>query len=379
MDLTGFDNISDSLPLVERRDFLKFCATITATLALPSTMTAQIARGITNPKRLPVIWLSGAECTGCTMALFRTTHPTIEGMIFDLLSLDFHVALQNPSGYQAKNAMYDTVEKHAGKFLLVIEGAVPLKDGGIYCRSGGKNFVDIVKKVGAKAAGVIAVGSCAAWGGMPASKMNPTGCVGVKDVLKTKQIIEIPGCPPNPYNLLSTIIHYLTFDKFPAVDHKNRPLFICDRLIHDHCERRPHFDNGRFVREFGDEAHRQGHCLYHIGCKGPVTYGNCPTMQFGDAGAGCWPVAVGHPCFGCNEEGVGFKTPQFDVCEIIHATPPAYHPPIEPNHRKDIGAGEAALLAGVGGALLGAGAVFSSRLSSKPVTSDDDSAEKKDE
>jgi len=367
MDLTGFDNIKDSLPNHTRRDFLKFCSAITATLALPTNMTAKVAQSITNPDRLPVVWISGAECTGCTMSLFRTDHQSIESLIFDTISLEYHNALQNSSGKEAKGAIYKTIEKYEGKFLLVIEGAIPLKDGGVSCRSGGHNFVHLVEELGEKAGGIIAIGSCAVWGGFLKVEPNITGCVGVRDVLKSQQIVNIPGCPPNPYNLLSTIIHYITFKKFPKLDDQNRPLFIFDRLIHDHCERRGHFDNGRFAKEFGDEAHRLGHCLYHLGCKGPVTHANCPTLNFGDAGSGCWPVAIGHPCFGCTEEGVGFEVEQFEVCDIKHATPPAYHPPIKPDHKKPIGVGAAAFMAGVAGAALGAGAVFVSSLKSKSV------------
>ena len=114
-------------------------------------------------------------------------------------------------------------------------------------------------------------------------------------------VVTIPGCPPHPQNFLSTVVHFLTFKKLPALDDKGRPLFAYGRLIHENCERRPHFDAGRFAGEFGDEGHRQGWCLYKLGCKGPETYANCPVVGFNDVGEVSWPVGCGHPCSGCTE------------------------------------------------------------------------------
>ena len=93
-----------------------------------------------------------------------------------------------------------------------------------------------------------------------------------------KPVVTIPGCPPNPYNFLTTVVHFLTFGALPEVDATGRPKFAYGRLIHENCERRAHFDAGRFAIEFGDEGHRQGYCLYKLGCKGPETYANCPTI-----------------------------------------------------------------------------------------------------
>ena len=355
---------------VNRRDFMKFCSALAAGMALPASVAPRIAHAITDPQRPPVVWLHGAECTGCSMSLLRAEHPTLEKLIFDLISLDFHETLEAGAGHQAEASLARTIESNYGKLILVIEGAIPLQDSGIYCRVGGKNFVDSVKETAAAAGAVIAVGSCASWGGVAAMSPNPTGCVGVQEVLPDRQVVNVPGCPPNPYNLLSTIIHYLTFKKLPALDSKNRPKFAYGRLIHEHCERRPHFDNGRFAREFGDEGHRQGYCLYYLGCKGPVTYANCSTAQFGDAGSGCWPVGTGHPCFGCTEQGVGFNMPQFSTSPVLHATPTAGHAPITVERGQGVSPETAALMAGVGGAALGAGIVFAAKLGNKPSSED---------
>ena len=374
MQEKDFDRIQQRLGGISRRDFMKFCSAIAVSLALPEALGPKIAQAITSPNRPPVIWLHGSECTGCSMSLLRAEHPSLEKLIFDLISLDFHETISAGAGHQAEAALEQAVESNYGKFILVAEGAVPLKDGGIYCRVGGKNFVDVIKEVGPKAGAVIAVGSCASWGGVAAMGPNPTECVGVQSVLTDKTIVSVPGCPPNPYNLLSTIVYLLTFNKLPELDQENRPKFANGRLIHENCERRPHFDNGRFARVFGDDGHRRGYCLYYLGCKGPVTYANCPTAQFGDAGSGCWPVAIGHPCYGCTEKGVGFNIPQFSTSPILHVAPSAEHAPITVERGEAVSSSSAALMAGLGGAALGAGAVFAAKLGKKEARHEDEKA-----
>lgn len=141
-------------------------------------------------------------------------------------------------------------------------------------------------------------------------------------------MVNIPGCPPNPYNFLSTVLYLLTFGKPPELDGKNRPKFAYGRLVHENCERRPHFDAGRFALEFGDYGHRQGFCLYKLGCKGPETYANCPAIGFGDVGQGNWPVGIGHPCFGCTMEEVGFTKPIHALADVKTFTPPTAFPEV---------------------------------------------------
>ena len=359
---------------INRRDFIKICSAVAATLAVPELTGPRIAQALTSPKRPPVIWIHGSECTGCSMSLLRSEHPTIEKLIFDLISLDFHETLSAGAGHQAEEALHKAINENFGKFILVVEGAIPTKNSGTFCRIAGKNFINIVEEIGTKAGAVIAIGSCATWGGVAAMDPNPTGCVGAQEIIKDKTVVTIPGCPPNPYNLLSTIVHYLTFKRVPVLDGENRPKFAYGRLIHEHCERRAHFDNGRFARQFGDEGHRKGYCLYYLGCKGPVTYANCSTRQFGDAGSGCWPVGIGHPCFGCAEKGVGFNVPQFTTAPILHPTPGASHAPITLERGEGASAGSAALMAGIAGAALGAGAVFVSKLNGKEGKNEDKKA-----
>ncbi|MFQ2299823.1 hydrogenase 2 small subunit [Aeromonas dhakensis] len=340
---------------INRRDFMKLCAGMAATLGLSQHAVAKMATALTSPERPPVIWIGAQECTGCTESLLRATHPTIENLILNTISLEYHEVLSAAFGHQAEENKHNAMTRYKGKYVLVVDGSIPLKDGGIYCMVAGEPIVDHIRRAAADAAAVIAIGSCAAWGGVPASGGNPTGAVSLEEALGNigTPIINIPGCPPNSHNFLTTVAYYITYGKLPALDAKNRPLFAYERLIHENCERRPHFDAGRFAKEFGDEGHRQGWCLYHLGCKGPETYGNCSTLEFCDVGGGIWPVGIGHPCYGCNEQGVGFSKGIFQLAKVENPTPRVNKPDVaiqEGGHMSPTATG---LIGGALGVLVG--------------------------
>ncbi|MCW8883170.1 MAG: hydrogenase small subunit, partial [Sedimenticola sp.] len=211
---------------VSRRDFMKFCTGVAATMGLTTSDAMAMANAVASPKaRPPVIWLHGQECTGCTESLLRSEHPTIETLILDLISLDYHETLAAAAGHQVEAAKQTSMKANKGKYLLVIEGATPVKDGGIYCKIGGKTMLDHVKEAAEGAAAIVSIGSCASWGGIPSSGINPTEAKGAPEILPDKTVVTIPGCPPNPYNFLSTVLHFVTFGKLPALDHLNRPKF----------------------------------------------------------------------------------------------------------------------------------------------------------
>jgi len=288
-----------NLKELSRRDFLKICTIVTATMGLPYSMVEKVEAAMKKGPKPTVIWLHFMECTGCTESLLRASHPPIGRLVLDIINLEYHETLMPAAGKQAEEVLHQTMEKYKGKYICVVEGAVSTKDGGIYCKIAGKPAIQILKDVAKDAMLVIAIGTCATFGGVQAAAPNPTGAVGVKDVIGVDKLINISGCPPNPYNFLATVSYILTFGKLPELDKLRRPKFAYGRLIHDHCERRAHFDEGRFAEKFGDEGHRKGYCLYKLGCKGPVTYSNCPVIGFCDVGA--WPVGSGHPCIGCTE------------------------------------------------------------------------------
>ncbi|MGO9612582.1 MAG: hydrogenase small subunit [Dissulfurispiraceae bacterium] len=282
---------------VSRRDFIKFCTAMAATLALPSSFIPRIAEALEKKQKPYVVWLELSDCAGDSESMLRATKPTIAEIVLDVISLEYHETIMAPSGKAAEKSLDDVVKNQKGKYIAIVEGAVPMKDGGIYCCVAGKSAIDSVREVCGNAMATLAVGSCASWGGVASASPNPTGCVGVKAAVPGATVINLPGCPVNVENVTATIVYFLTFGALPQLDGKGRPLFGYGQRIHDNCERRPHFDAGQFVRKWGDEGHRLGWCLYEMGCKGPQANYNCPTVRFNTGTS--WPVMAGAPCMAC--------------------------------------------------------------------------------
>jgi hydrogenase small subunit len=333
---------------LSRRDFVKVCTAAAAAVGMPAWAGEKMAEKVAKGQKPSVVWLHFQECTGCTESLLRTSHPDVGALVLDLVSLDYHETLAVAAGHQMEANLDAAVKK--GGYVLVVEGAIPLKDGGIYCQIAGKNAVDILKAVADKAAAIIAIGSCASWGGVPSADPNPTGATGAPQVLQGKTVVTLPGCPANPYNLLGTVLQFATFGTLPALDAKGRPQFAYGRVIHEDCPRRPHFDAGRFAQVYGDEGHRNGHCLYKLGCKGPQTHANCSLLHFCEV-PGAWPIGIGHPCVGCTEKEIAFRIPMHTTVPIEKPTAPMAYPGIAPEQGQ-----VSAVAAGVAGVVIGAAA-----------------------
>ncbi len=282
---------------VSRRDFLKFCTLMGATLALPSEGVGQIAAALENSERLPVIWLHMQECTGDDESVLRVNNPTVGELVMDIISLEYQEVLMASAGHQAEAMLEEAKQRYAGRYLLVVEGSIPTGEGAHYCTIGGRTGEDILRETAKDCAAIVALGACASWGGWPASRPDPTNAKGVYQIIHDKPVINLTGCPHNGVNAVATIVYYLTFGELPPVDARGRPLFAHGKRIHDNCERRAHFDAGQYVEKWGDEGHRQGWCLYKMGCKGPQAYYNCPVIRWNDGLS--WPVKGGHGCIAC--------------------------------------------------------------------------------
>jgi hydrogenase small subunit len=327
---------------ISRRALLKYASYLGALMALPATATRAFAEGLANARRQSVIWLSFQECTGCTESLTRAFSPTFENLIFDLISLDYHEALQAASGEAAEEARLQAMADNKGKYVVVVDGAVSAKDGGVYSTSAGQTNLDMLKDTVKDALAVVAVGSCASFGGIPKANPNPTGAGPASQFVADKPVINIPGCPPIAESMAGTIAYMISFGKLPELDHLRRPKAFYGETIHDRCYRRPFYERGEFAEAFDDEGARRGYCLYKVGCKGPVTYNSCATLKWN--GGTSFPIQSGHGCLGCSEPDFwdqgGF-----------------YRPLSAP--LRDLGLPIAA--AGVAGVALGAGAAWTAR------------------
>lgn len=284
---------------ITRREFLRYCTFLTATMGLSASFVPKVAAVFAEPKIRPaVVWLHFGECTGCSESVLRSQYPYIDVLLLETLSLEYHETLMAAAGHQAEENLSAAVKKYDGSFICVVEGAIPTRFNGGYGKVGGRSFLDIARDVVPKAAATIAIGTCAAFGGIAAANPNPGGYKGVGEALGIKTL-NIPGCPPNPVNFVGTVINHLLLGQLPTLDSLGRPLFAYGKTIHDQCPRRSHFENDEFVREFGSKEAQLGYCLYNMGCRGPETHNNCPLAKYNNGTS--WPVEAGHPCIGCSE------------------------------------------------------------------------------
>lgn len=286
---------------VSRRAFLKYCSALASTMALPPGVAPAMAEALAKAQRQSVIWLSFQECTGCTESITRSHSPTLENIIFDLVSLDYHHTLQAASGEAAEHAREEAMKAHKGKYLVIVDGSVPSKETEHYSAIAGISNYEMLMETAKDAFAIVAVGSCAAFGGLPVAYPNPTGARAINELIKDKPVINVPGCPPIPVVMTGVLAHVLTFGKLPDLDHLGRPKVFFGETIHDRCYRRPFYEQGKFAKTFDDEGARSGWCLYELGCKGPITYNACATTKWNQGTS--FPIESGHGCLGCSEPG----------------------------------------------------------------------------
>ena len=283
-----------------RRDFLKWASSLTAALSLPSSMSAQVARAAELADRVPVIWLHMAECTGCSESLLRSDIPSIDSLIFDYISLEYHETVMSASGFGAEDNLHEAIEKYKGSYILMVEGGIPAGTSNHFLTIGaqGESGEAHCQEAAKGAAAIFAIGSCSSFGGIQAAYPNPTNAQPLSKIIKEK-VINVPGCPPSERNIVGNLLNFILFGKLPALDAYNRPKWAYGMRIHDLCERRGHFDAGEFVQHFGDAGAKRGYCLYKVGCKGPYTFNNCSQERFNQHTS--WPIQAGHGCIGCSE------------------------------------------------------------------------------
>lgn len=306
-ELSKLDPYSPSVDLKERvlqkgldrRDFIKWAGALTATMALPASFVPLTARAAEVANRLPVIWLHMAECTGCSESLLRSEDPSIDSIIFDYISLEYHETVMAAAGFQAEKSLRDAMKKHKGNYILMVEGGIPhgteyFLTIGAEGRTGAQECRDAAEG----AAAIFAIGTCSSFGGVQAAYPNPSNAQPLSKIIN-KPVINVPGCPPSEKNIVGNIMYFVMFGTLPALDAYNRPTWAYGHRIHDLCERRGHFDAGEFVQSFGDENAKNGYCLYKMGCKGPYTFNNCSKLRFNSHTS--WPIQAGHGCIGCSE------------------------------------------------------------------------------
>jgi len=282
-----------------RRKFLQLIGGSAAAVGLSNLWLPKIVQAILeNPDNPPVIWLQGQGCTGCAVSTLNTAYPDIAKVLTEIISLEFHPTVMASAGDHAIKILEEALLNQSGNFILVVEGSVPTQASGVYCTVGEKEAnpvtaLDWVTKLGNASKAILNVGTCSAFGGIPAGTPNPTGAKPVSEILPGKTMINIPGCPPHPDWIIGTIAHVLLYG-LPELDEKLRPTVFFKGLIHENCERRAYFEEGKFASDYGEEG-----CLFQLGCKGPMAH--CDVSIRGWNNGVNWCCRSGGPCIACTE------------------------------------------------------------------------------
>jgi hydrogenase small subunit len=291
--------------VLTRRDFIKIAGASLAMLGLSRALTPKVVKALEDTVGKPaVIWLEGQDCAGCVESFLNSLEPPATSILLDTISLRYNETAMAASGSVAEDALSKTVAE--GGYILVIEGAIPLAEDGLYCTVGGKPFKDIVGECAKNAAAIICVGACATYGGIPRS--GPTDAVGYLyrgtkkhhyyDYVGEKPVINLPTCPLHCERLVSTIVYYLTFGSVPDLDNFQRPTVFYGYNQHENCTRRAHFEAGEYVTDFGNPD-QQGWCLYLKGCKGPWANQDCWKRLWNERTNYC--IQANIPCVACSE------------------------------------------------------------------------------
>jgi len=291
---------------ITRRQFLKLCGVSAAAMGLSATDLVRLENLLASPQGPTVIWLQGSACTGCSVSflnrLSASAPQTAAEVLTDSINLIYHPNLMALAGQDAveeiKKASANT------KFLLAVEGGVPSKFKGHTCWAWNDNGTDItflraVRGLAARAAGILCIGTCASWGGIPRAYPNPTAVKGVK-AATGKTTINIAGCPAHP-DWVSWAVVQLILGNAISLDSYGRPRALFGRTVHDRCPRRENEE----AETFGVDHL----CLEELGCRGPDTRANCPVGGWN--GGSNWCCEANAPCIGCTD-------PQFPFAQLTN-------------------------------------------------------------
>lgn len=290
---------------LSRRTFLKGLTGTAAGIGLSQIFNPALISAMTKGLEThPVLWIQGQGCTGCSVSLLNSVEPAIKKILLEIISLQYHPTVMASEGETALENMYRVAKEYKGKFSLAVEGAIPMAADGRYCISGEMNHKEITmlqmtKELGEMAGSVLAIGTCAAYGGIPAAKGNITEATSVQGVFKKfgikTPVVNIPGCPSHPDWIVGSIAHLLT-KGIPEVDENGRPLLFFGENIHENCPYLEYFDQEIFSATF---TQKKG-CRMEIGCKGPDTNADCFRRRWNNGMNWCVENAV---CIGCVEPG----------------------------------------------------------------------------
>jgi len=297
-----------------RREFLKFCGRLSLALTGTNSLAPDLARAFVRiaKKEPPVIWLAGQSCSGDSVSLLYSDAPGLIPLLTSLIDLKFHPVLSVAQGQEVLRILRE--QRENGGYILCFEGSVPVGLKGA-CRIEETFLADFLAEMVEPALALIACGTCASYGGIPAA--NPeTGAVSLPSYLKQlgiqKPVVRIPGCPMNAVRFTGTVLYFVAYGKLPPLDEEGRPRWYYDQVIHSNCQRFQYFNQDLYVTDY---ARQKKECLFRLGCRGPLTRADCPLRRWNRQTS--WCVEANSPCVGCahpawpwpKEEGI-YSDPQ---------------------------------------------------------------------
>jgi NiFe hydrogenase small subunit HydA len=310
--------------MVSRRSFLEYCGLSAALLGIGSKL-GLLGEALAAPTAPSVIWLHGSSCTGCSVSFLNRIAAAAPATVADVLTgainLVYHATLMTPAGDAAVSELKRVYS--SGNYVLVLEGGVPTAFRGGACVVFSLNgqettYMQAVQEMSARALAVVCVGTCGAFGGIPASGSNPTGVVSVSQ-LTGRPTLNLSGCPANPDWVVWAIVQLLTGTPV-ELDGDGRPIALYAKrlsgatapaLIHDKCARNRDV-NSEAPTEATSFTACDGRCLIQLGCRGPSTKARCdgywnilatdPADPPDERWRNNWCIGVNAPCHGCVEK-----------------------------------------------------------------------------
>ncbi len=302
-----------------RREFLRMGSILAAGLGLGRAAAPALAEGLLRifQRQKRVLWLQGLSCTGCSVSFLNCDEPGPLEIVTQVVSLVFHPNISATQGAQAMETIRKAIAE--GGYFLVFEGAVApgMPEA---CMVGGRPLNELLAEALRRAELVIAAGSCAAFGGLPAAEGNVTGAIGLGEFMRSRQIpvekrlLNCPGCPVHPVSLVGTIA-YAAGKGYPPVDPELlTPDFAFKHSVHDDCPRFHYWQKSVFATKFGEDG-----CLFKLGCLGPLSRTDCPRRQWN--GGVNWCIRAGAPCVACTSVDFGRRAsfPFYRKGEEYHA------------------------------------------------------------
>ena len=274
-------------------------------------------------KDVHIVWITaGLGCDGDSVSITAATQPSVEDVVLGAIPGLPKVHLHNPVlayevGDDFMKYFYQAEQGLIDPFVLVVEGSIPnenLSGEGYWAAMGTDALsgqpiktTEWIDRLAPKALAVVAIGTCATYGGIHSMQGNPTGCMGLADYLgwdwKSSAgipIVNVPGCPVQPDNFMETVLYllYVAAGLAPMIplDEAGRPTWLFGQTVHDGCDRGSHYEQGEFADEYGSPK-----CLVKLGCWGPVVNCNVPKRGWMAGIGGC--PNVGGICIGCTMPG----------------------------------------------------------------------------